>query len=63
MREKLTTRDYQYMAIMYIIWQLADYYSNLFQIVVEDNPAILLPELHHKKGYSFFALYFSTCGK
>ena len=55
-KKRLTSMEY--LAILFIVWQLVDYYSVLFQVDAGSNPAETITRLLEKDGITYLRLSF-----
>lgn len=57
-KKRLTKCSMEYLTILFIVWQLVDYYSVLFQVDAGSNPAETITRLLEKDGITYLRLSF-----
>ncbi len=57
-KERLKTSSLEYLAILFIIWQLIDYYSKTYRIDAGNNPAQTIAKIMEFDGISYVRLSF-----
>lgn len=58
MDKKLKKSDIEYLHILHIIWQLVDYYSKLFQIIIGNDPTKIPVRLYKHDGITHLTFTF-----
>lgn len=58
MDKKLKKTNMEYLQILHILWQLADYYSKLLQIIAGNNPAKISDKLYETNGITHICVNF-----
>ena len=58
MDKKLKKTDIEYLHILHVIWQLADYYSKLFQFIAGNDPAKIPTRLYELDGITHICVNF-----
>ncbi|MBQ8246375.1 MAG: hypothetical protein IJZ42_04515 [Lachnospiraceae bacterium] len=57
-KERLKTSSLEYLAILFIIWQLVDYYSKTYRIDAGNDPARTIAKIMEFDGVSYVRLSF-----
>lgn len=58
MDKKLKKTDIEYLQILHLIWQLVNYYSKLFQIIVGNDPTKISARLYELDGITHITFSF-----
>ena len=56
--KRLTKCSMEYMSILFLIWQVVDYYAVLFHVDAGENPTTTISKLLEKDGISYVRLSF-----
>lgn len=58
MKKYLTKKEFVFYQILFVLWQLAIYYADIFCYAAPDDPLDMHAEISHINGLNFIRVYF-----